>query len=83
MEVASEGVTFLSLLGYLLSGKELQGEHKEGNSHDLCAVALLDETGAIVGHVPRKISAACSTAYKSELVIRGFNFGGTHTNPPI
>ena len=49
-----EAITFPKLPG-------LQLLVKEGNSKDPYAVALVEKTkGAVVGHVPRKISAACS-----------------------
>ena len=42
-------------------GEELLCQSEEGNSKDPYAVALVEKTkGAVVGHVPRKISAACS-----------------------
>ena len=39
--------------------EELRGKREESNPHDQYAISLLDKTGAIIGHVPRKIPAAC------------------------
>ena len=41
-------------------GEELWGKREECNAHDQHAVSLLDKEGAVVGHILRKISAACS-----------------------
>ena len=41
-------------------GEELLCRKEPGNSHDPFAVAVIDATGNIVGHVPKKISSICS-----------------------
>ena len=41
-------------------GKELTCQREEGNPYDVYAVAVKTDAGIVVGHLPRKISAACS-----------------------
>ena len=41
-------------------GKELACQREEGNPYDVYAVAVKTNAGIVVGHLPRKISAACS-----------------------
>ena len=40
--------------------------HETTNGEDLCAVALI-RNSAVVGHVPRKISAACALFLRRKL----------------
>ena len=40
-------------------GEELSCQREEGNPNDPYAVAVKTEAGTVIGHVPRKISAAC------------------------
>ena len=40
-------------------GEGLSCQRKEGHPIDLYAVAVKTEAGTVIGHVPRKISAAC------------------------
>ena len=43
-------------------GEELSYQHKEGNPNDVYAVAIKTDANIVVGHLPRKISAACSVS---------------------
>ena len=41
-------------------GEELACQCEEGNPNDVCAVAVKTDASTVVGHLTRKISAACS-----------------------
>ena len=43
-----------------VTGEELTCLREEGNDKDLYAVAVTKSGSSIVGHVPRRISAACA-----------------------
>ena len=44
-----------------IDGENLECFREVGNIHDLSAVAIRTEDGSVVGHVPRALSAVCSS----------------------
>ena len=54
-------------------GEELECQQERGNATDAFAVSVIRE-GAIVGHLPRRISCTCSLFMRKGIIVDKINF---------